>query len=276
MRTREQLIHLRIVHVVIMITTAFFAYQYSNWPDALWIPISVLAIIGPFSPGLSIGKAKQRMIGSIAGLLLSVIIWLFLQYNPNLLPIIAVVLIYCLAFCILQEYTYFIMLVSVMLCVNYDYMNLFFKTEITFLSNRAICVLTGIFICQFYEYFIFKHSYNNAVSLVESERLDKLIVTSWDCFNSLANKDSKISPEDIDLCINPILIELSRLRDLKNSFVNSYSKQDETLKLIARYEEKLNSIYYWISSQGYAVLNRKQEILSTSRYDNIHEEELCN
>lgn len=113
--TREQLIQLRIIHVTILFALALFIYQWSEWSDALWIPISVLAIIGPFRPGLTINKAKQRVLGSIAGLLISILIWFLIHYNYNLLVIIALLLVCGVAFAALQEYTYFIMLVTVML-----------------------------------------------------------------------------------------------------------------------------------------------------------------
>lgn len=278
MRTREQIIHLRIVHVVIMIATAFFVYQFSNWSDALWIPISVLAIIGPFSPGLSIGKAKQRTIGSIAGLLLSVIIWFVLQYNPNLLVFIAVILVYFIGFTVVKEYTYFIMLVTIMLCVNFDYMNLFFNNEIVFLTNRSICVLTGVIICQFYEYFIFRHSYDNATCFIDESRLNNLIVDSWNEFNLLANRSTPVSSAELDLCINGIVVELSKLDKLKATFTGSYGDQEKTIHLIEHYEEKLQSIYYWMSSQAYDIMQAKTStpLLNDDEINLFDEEELNN
>lgn len=256
MHTREQLIHKRIIHVVIIIVTAFFIAQFCNWSDALWICISALAIIGPFSPGGSINKAKQRLLGSIAGLLLSVFIWLFFQYFPNTLPVVTVFLIYGVAFCLLQEYTFFIMLVSIMLCVNFDYMNLFFNTEVAFLFNRIICVFTGVAICQFYEYFVFRHSYNNIV-LVEKERLDQLIISRWECINKYAVCREDVDATDIDKCINPIIQEMARLEELKADCKHSYSDNTATILLIDNYLEKLSSIYLWLSSQAYNVISRQ-------------------
>lgn len=270
MRTREQLIQLRIIHVVIMIASAFYCYQFSNWSDALWIPISVLAIIGPFQPGLTIHKAKQRVIGTIAGLLLSVIVWLFLQYFPNLLPVVAIVLIYGVAFCVLQDYTYFILLVSIMLCVNFDFMNLFFSNEIVFLLNRSMCVLTGVSIFLFYEYFVFRRSYTNAVGLVDAEALDTLIANSWSKFNSQVSKaESSLSISAMDESLNPLLIELDRLAELKESCSYSYSNQDKTLALIADYEEKLKTIYYWMMSQGYNAAYIKPVLVPEHSYDDV-------
>ena len=255
MRTRDQLINLRIFHVVVMLATAIFVYQYSQWDDGLWVPISVIAIIGPFRPGLTISKAQQRVLGTIAGLLLSVIIWFIIHYNYNVLVIICLILLYCVAFAALHDYTYFIMLVSIMLCINFDYMNLFFNNEIVYVVNRAICVLVGVCICQFYEYFVFKASYANAVALVEKEKLDEMIVASWESIRKLGDKTS-IRVEEIDNCLAPLIGALGELNELKESCEHSYSDQQQTLELIERYQLKLNSAYSLGSDLGYRLLFR--------------------
>lgn len=253
MLSRDQLIHLRIVHVIIMLATGLFIYQYSQWADGLWIPISVIAIIGPFRPGLTINKAKQRVLGTIAGLLLSVIIWFILHYNYNLLVIICLILLYGVAFAALHEYTYFIMLVSIMLCINFDYMNLFFNNEIIYVANRGMCVLTGVCICQFYEYFIFRHSYRNALALVEKEKLDRLIVDGWQTINSLS--EGKIAVSQLNQLLSPLVAAQSELAEFKESCEHSYSDQLETLELIERYQLKLDSAYQLISSLGYKLMS---------------------
>lgn len=269
MRTREQLIHLRIIHVVVMLATALFIYQFSQWDDALWIPITVLAIIGPFSPGLSINKAKQRVLGSIAGLLLSLIFWLVIHYNYNLLVPLAVVLIYCVAYTLLQEYTFFIMLVTIMLCINFDYMNLFFNNEIFYLISRGLCVLTGVIICQFYEYYVFRSSYANATSLVQKERLDNEIVTAWNKIRLISSESPLVAVSDLNNCIAPLLKSLEELKQLKESCLQSYSEQGATLVLIANYQEKLLSLYKWISLQAFDLIttNRQQAIDEDSDFE---------
>lgn len=250
MRTCQELINLRIIHIVIMLMTAVFIYQYSQWEDGLWIVITVVALIGPFRPGLTLNKARQRILGSIAGLLLSVLFWFLIRYNYNLLIIIAIILIYCIAYSLLQEYTYFIMFVTVMLCINFDYMNLFFNNEIFFIINRIICVFIGIAICQFYEYFVFKYSYTNAINLVEANKLDILVdKTRSDFLNS--NSSSVITLNGL---LTPLIKELTKLAELKESCLHGYSRQNETLELINEYELKLTALVQQISNDGFALI----------------------
>ena len=276
MRTREQLIHLRIIHVTILFAVALFIYQWSEWSDGLWIPISVLAIIGPFRPGLTINKAKQRVLGSIAGLLISILVWFFIHYNYNLLVIIALLLVCAVAFTALQEYTYFIMLVTVMLCVNFDYMNLFFNNEIVYIANRGMCVLTGVCLCQFFEYFVFKHSYSNAQSLVEKEQIDDLVINTWQTINQLTSGDKEACVE-LTKCLDALLLRLEQLRELKESCQYSYSEQQQTLALIEHYELKLISSINWISSLGGKLLfNKQTDSLVLGKDKFLASDQLCN
>ena len=142
---QEQLIRLRILHITLLFALALIISQFSNWDDSLWIPISVLAILGPFRPGLSLNKASQRVIGTYAGLILSILVWLVLRYNYVLVFVFALVLVYALAFAMLQQYKYFIMLVTIVICINYDYMNLPLDFNVIYyLANRGICVAVGV------------------------------------------------------------------------------------------------------------------------------------
>ncbi|MEN9946087.1 MAG: hypothetical protein RLZZ293_473 [Pseudomonadota bacterium] len=242
MRTREQLINLRIFHVTILFSVAIFASQFCRWDDPWWITISVLAIIGPFQPGLTINKAKMRVIGTIAGLLISILFWVLIQYNDAWLPVIAVFLLAGLAFASLQEYTYFITFISIMLCVNSDYLNLFFNNELIFLTGRSMCVLTGVIICQFGEYFIFRHYYNDASALIQAEKLDNLI-------NQIQQdlKRNDLDIQQLNQHLSLLMQSLAQLASLKNNFQHSYSQQNSSLTLIAHYEELLYKLHQQIS-----------------------------
>lgn len=254
MRTYQQLIQLRIFHVTIMFATAIFIYQFSQWEQALWIPISVLAIIGPFRAGLTIYKARQRLIGTLAGLLLSIIVWTILYYWNNSLVFIALILVYCVAFSALQEYTYFIMLVSLMICVNFDYTNLFINHEIGFVANRGICVLAGVTLCQFFEYFIFSRYYTNSVALVQTDKLDSSIAKIKVQIEQITIH-KRATTTQINKSIALIVKHLNELGELKESCLHGYSNQNLTLELINKYETKLTHLYNWLNNNAFKFIN---------------------
>jgi hypothetical protein len=138
-------------------------------------------------------------------------------------------------------------------------MNLFFNNEIFYLISRGLCVLTGVIICQFYEYCIFKSSYTNATSLVQKERLDALIVAAWQEISSLASSGRPAVVTELNQCLTPLVNSLTELQQLKESCQHSYSEQGETLILIEHYQEKLTSIYKWISLQGFNLLQSEPQ-----------------
>lgn len=244
MYSREQLIRLRILHVVLMIATGIFAYQYLQLDDGLWIPISIIAIVGPFAPGLAISKAKQRVIGTICGLGVSLILWTFIHYFPDSLIFISLILIYFVGLTAILTYTYFIFLVSIMLTLSFDYMNLFINNEISYIVNRMMCVLIGVIICQFYEFVIFKYFYTNAVTLVESERLNGLI-------QEINQKLDGICL--INVCntyLSKINVEITELNELRLSATSGYSQQELLIKQIDYYLIQLNKLHNKLMTHG--------------------------
>ena len=245
---REQLIALRILHVTLMFASSIFLYQFSQWDDGLWIPISVLAISGPFRPGMTLHKAKQRLLGSLVGLGLSLGVWLLLYANNNLLVPIALLLMYGVAFTLLNNYSYFIAIVSMLLCLNFDYMNLAFNNEVSYLLNRGMCVLAGVSLCLFFEYFIFQRYYVNATAMVNHERLDALLFATW---QQLQPTHEKIPRSTVDSCLSNLLVELRELAELSESCRHGFSSQQQTLALARTYEVKLHALCTWISASGF-------------------------
>lgn len=244
MYSREQLIKLRILHVVLMIATGIFAYQYLQLDDGLWIPISIIAIVGPFAPGLAINKARQRVIGTICGLGVSLLIWTYVHYFPDSLVFISLLLIYGVGLTAILTYTYFIFFVSIMLTLSFDYMNLFINNEISYVINRMMCVLIGVIICQFYEFFIFKYFYTNAINLVESKRLDGLISEINDKLNSI---------DLINNCntyLTKVHAEITELNELRLSAVNGYSQQNLLIKQIDSYLCQLEDLHAKLMKHG--------------------------
>jgi hypothetical protein len=100
---------------------------------------------------------------------------------------------------------------------------------------------------------VFKASYANAIALVEKEKLDEMIVASWESIRKLGDKTS-IRVEEIDNCLAPLIGALGELNELKESCEHSYSDQQQTLELIERYQIKLNSAYSLGSDLGYKLL----------------------
>ena len=117
-----------------------------------------------------------------------------------------------------------------------------------------MCVLTGVIICLFYEYFIFRRSYDNAICLIESERIDSLMQSLTEKSKKYEDSSADICAVKLDECINPLIVEIERLEQLKEMFTHSYSDQKKPLLLIESYLEKLNSLYEQLTLELYSSL----------------------
>lgn len=136
----------RKLQVVGLIVASLLIAQILQWDQALWVAVTVTALIGPFSTSLAIEKSRNRIIGTIAGLLIATVLEIFLRYNYQTVFIVGILLAYILGFTVQQNYRYFITVVTVAICLNFEYMNLPFTSfePISFLIARFMAVLTGI------------------------------------------------------------------------------------------------------------------------------------
>ncbi len=162
---------IRILQVTCLIVVALLVVKLTQWEQGLWVAVSITAIVGPFSTSLSLEKSRNRIIGTIAGLLLATILEMFLRYFYQFVPIVGVLLAYCLGFALQQNYRYFIMVVTVVVCLNFEYMNLPFTSfePLSFLVARFIAVTLGIALFLFIQKYIYGEK-NARQELVESTR----------------------------------------------------------------------------------------------------------
>jgi uncharacterized membrane protein YccC len=159
----------RILQVVGLIVLSLLVAQVLQWDQGLWVAVSVTAIIGPFSASLTIEKSRNRIIGTIAGLLIATVLEIYLRYNYQAVFIVGILLAYILGFTVQQNYRYFIMVVTVAICLNFEYMNLPFTSfePISFLIARFMAVLAGISLFLFIQKYVYG-DHNAKVELAEA------------------------------------------------------------------------------------------------------------
>ena len=160
---------IRILQVVWLIVLSLLVAQVLQWDQGLWVAVSVTAIIGPFSASLTVEKSRNRIIGTIAGLLIATVLEIYLRYNYQSVFIVGILLAYILGFTVQQNYRYFIMVVTVAICLNFEYMNLPFTSfePISFLIARFMAVLAGISLFLFIQKYVYG-DHNAKVELAEA------------------------------------------------------------------------------------------------------------
>ncbi|MFK8040319.1 MAG: FUSC family protein [Rickettsiaceae bacterium] len=224
---QENLVKVRIIQICILLAVSLFLYQFTQWDHSLWIPISVMAIAGPFLPGLTINKAYQRLYGTTAGLLISIIIMFILRYNHNMICIFAVISIYFVAFSLLKEYKYFIMMVTIIICINYNYMNIpfLYYDQTYFLVTRGVGVFVGICVFLFFEYFIYKNNYTIKIAKASYIKYSKILKETIAKISDLSKQDKALTFEQINQYILLLNTKLTELENLSSSFNHNVKHQ---------------------------------------------------
>ncbi|MDC0534173.1 FUSC family protein [Francisellaceae bacterium] len=255
----EKLLNKRIFHVSAIIAFGLFLAQILEWPQATWIPISILAIIGPFRPGMTIDKSKQRMLGTIAGLLLTVISSEIIRHFPLILIPLIIVIIFFYAYVAFDpdKYKYMIMMTTLFIGTNYAYMNPPFYGEFSLFLNRLIAVFAGVAIYLFAEVFIFKRHYNNATCIIEHEAVNELVhETSQNILKTYYKQSFNI--QSLNTQLSKILQKKSDLLAHKKSSLQGLSQQDKTLELIEFYIQKLDRCIVNLKDIGSGYLFNEQ------------------
>ncbi|WP_119343433.1 FUSC family protein [Facilibium subflavum] len=238
---QEKLIRLRIWQIISLFAFSIFLYQFAQWQQGIWVVISVTAIIGPFYSGLTINKALQRAGGTLAGLMISFLLMLFLRYNDQLLFIIGIILTWFVAFAMAQEYKYFIMLVTVIICINFAYLNIPYidYSLLHYVATRGMGVFIGILVFLIFEYLIYHNHHSQKSShfyyqihrkklmhlmsqlLVALEKnqitqayLESHISFIFDLFNKYQQVQNVYGSSQIDHHFNLSIFQLTRLMKL--------------------------------------------------------------
>lgn len=186
----------RVNQMTLLLAVSFLFYQWTNWQHGIWVVISTAVVAGPFSTFLSFEKAQFRFVGTLVGLVIACGVEYYLKFNPSHLPVVAVIIAFVAGFMATKSYRYFIIVITLCVCLGFGYMNMPYTslTPVLFLVDRAMGVFAGVLIFFAMQQFVFGTS-NSKLELVEESytTLDKLqktlqeylgnpsIVTAYKC-----------------------------------------------------------------------------------------------
>jgi uncharacterized membrane protein YgaE (UPF0421/DUF939 family) len=164
----------RVNQITILVAISFLFYQLSNWQHAIWVVISTVAVAAPFSTFLSFQKAQFRFVGTLIGLVVSCGLEYYLKFNPSHLPVLAVIIAFIAGFMAIKSYRYFIIVITVCVCLVYSYMNMPYTslTPVSFLIDRAMGVFAGVLIFFLMQRFVFGNG--NSVRELQEESYETL------------------------------------------------------------------------------------------------------
>lgn len=173
---------IRINQITILMFVSFLFYQLTNWVGGYWVPLSAIVIATPFSTFLTFDKAKNRFIGTIAGLLAATLLQYYLRIFPDQLPVIVVILAFVFGFAMTKNYKYLIIFVTLSVCLSLSYSNApftSFEPSSLFLA-RLMGVFGAVFIFFFLQKFVFGKNNARLEITEESDHLCALIKEKCD------------------------------------------------------------------------------------------------
>ena len=160
--------------ITILVAISFLFYELTNWQQGIWVVISTVVVAGPFSTFLSFEKAKNRFLGTIVGLFIAAGLEYYLRFNPDQLPMVAVIIAFIAGFMATKSYRYFIIIITTCTCLGYTYMNMPYTSfaPMSFVIDRGIGVFVGVLIFFVMQHFVFGTK-NSKLELLE-ESVDTL------------------------------------------------------------------------------------------------------
>lgn len=259
----EKLVAARIWQIVNLFAVSIFIYQFTQWPQALWIPITIMAITGPFKSELTTRKALERALGTTAGLLITIMVLFFLHYNYILVFLFGVFLTWCVAFSMSQSYKYFIMFITIIISINFAYLNLpeVVYNETSFITNRGMGVLIGIILFFIFELMIYRHY--NKVRLLRYQLNSYWQVTRRSMTTVLAFiKEKELKLEIIDLTCCQIVKLINDCENFNSALSYQPDKVQQELLLPSCHLLQLIRIYLFYLQLLVDRLTQQKEITS--------------
>ena len=248
------LIRLRTIQISCLFACSIFLYQYLPIENSIWIPITVIAILGPFHYGLSVEKARERVIGTLVGLLASMPVTILLRYNHAIIFLVAIVLVFLIGLSVLQSYRYFIMLVTIMLCINYHYMNLPLVdfNEVFFIVNRAMAILIGVIVFYVAEYLFFKKRSQKVMAYVDVAAIDDGLKQVETVVDKL-RENSGVTLDEVNAHVEYLSGVSDQLKQARENAQWNIVSQQPLFDAMAEYEKKIDRLLVLFEKWGYEI-----------------------
>ena len=243
----------RYIQIVFMCMLGQTIYLYTNIPHNSWIVISVCTVYSGFNAGTVIKRAYHRLIGTIAGVSLVVIIWHFIHLDYRLLIIFTTLVISVMVFCITLPYNRFIIISTVFSDITMEWSNSSSFSVYYYVMDRLICIAIVFSLCIIAEYFWFGRANLSYLNYKQTQKnllkdLNKLYELSQStCKNGMIFK-----------LINGGLAEVEKLKSIAADVKfegRSFAKQeklDQGISRVVTLQRNIVSLNYLITSNGEA------------------------
>lgn len=267
---------LRIFHVAAMLTFAEFLDLIFQWENGYWVPITVASIMLPLDSGLIISRANARHLGTIAGLVISVPLWLILNWDFRLFYFVVPLMLALLNY--YQNFDYLKTVAFITICIEIlvEYVTNGSGTFYNFFQNRFAATFIGMAVCISFEFLIF-YRYRYSYYDLKFVTLDliNLLETNLATFKqSIFVPGKKIQLQSALTDFNQ---ELVYLRERKKSVLTEFSNETDETRIFLDDFAKLVDQFRLTLIAGYYLLDsiHENKIFALNRYTNELEDILA-
>ena len=241
----------RYIQIVFMCMLGQTIYLYSNIPHNIWIVISVCTVYSGFNAGTVIKRAYYRLVGSIAGVSLVVIVWHLIHLDYRLLIILTILLIGVMVFCITLPYNRFIIISTVFSDITMEWSNSSSFSIYYYVMDRLICIAIVFSLCIMIEYFWFGRA---NLSYLNYKQTQKNLLKELNLLYQLSQ--STCNNGKIFKLINAVLTEVEKLKSIAADVKfegRNFTKQQELDRGVVRIvtlQRSIISLNYLITNNG--------------------------
>jgi hypothetical protein len=204
---RSVALRTRINQITIMMGVSFLFYQLTNWEQGVWVLFSTIVVAGPISTVLGFEKSKDRVLGTLAGVLVAFCLEYYIYYMPSQLPIVGVCVAMFVGFMVTRPYKYFVIMITTCTCLGYTYMNMPFTSfePASYVVYRMAGVFVGVSVFLVLQKFVFGNgnaklelietSHNTLLKLQASLRqyqANQTLLTAYQCATDIFSNSTSI------------------------------------------------------------------------------------
>lgn len=239
----------RYIQIVIMIVLAQAIYLYSNIPHSVWIVTSIGSLYSGFNPSEVVKRAYHRIIGTLAGIALVVIIWYLVHWDYRLLIIFTTLGFPLLVFCGQLPYHKSVILATVFADLMVEWSNSSSFPIYYYIIDRIACTFIIFALCITIEHFWFGRQ---NLSYLNAQQIQKNILKHLRQLYTLSH--TNCSSGMLFKLTNALLSEMAKLNTLATSVKyegRHFTQHDELEHIIAKIktlERNILSLNYLCST----------------------------
>lgn len=274
MQLDKQIVNIRIMMIIIVISISLVVNYTSNTNDFIFIPMIMVCYYIPFRFRVSLKIIYPRLITILFSLAISLIIYkLFQYYLLNFNILIMALLILSVLLCLVNFLCGLAVIGSIII---FSYCVIL---HVHLLNSGMMILLAIVFttiIVLFSEYIVFRIIDCNKYKLINQDEIKAIIADGWERFNMLSTTSAKVSTYEINQALHKIEEYLEYIHDLRRSCIESFSTECEMITELENYHNRLSSIYDALSKLAYNLLYKNDHVLNLTRYDCMKQESLFN